>query len=159
MEWCRPFEFPISASQDVSGGERVLQGIGNQDPRPKDFDGAESSGPLDSEESEVSLHCGVLVALAKEGGLNPATAVEVISAGAGGSWALQNLGPKMVAGDFAPGFMIDLLCKDLKYTLELGAETGQPLAGASLAQRLFDAAQAAGLGREGTQALYKTVCG
>ncbi len=106
-----------------------------------------------------TLACSEGVALARQGGLDPATAVEVISAGAGGSWALQNLGPKMVAGDFAPGFMIDLLCKDLKYTLELGLETGQPLAGAGLAQRLFEAAQAAGLGREGTQALYKTVCG
>lgn len=103
--------------------------------------------------------CSEGIALAEKGGLDPATAVEVISAGAGGSWALQNLGPKIVAGDFDPGFMIDLLCKDLKYTMELGQETGQALEGAGLAQRFFDAAQSGGLGREGTQALYKVIRG
>jgi len=31
-----------------------------------------------------------------------------VSGGAAGSWQLTNLGPRMVAGDFAPGFMIKL---------------------------------------------------
>ncbi|MFC1765144.1 NAD(P)-dependent oxidoreductase [Planctomycetota bacterium] len=97
------------------------------------------------------------ITLARKAGLDPATVVEVISAGASGSWALSNLGPKIVAGDTAPGFMIDLLYKDLKYTMELGQDTDQPLVGAGLAQQLFAAAQHMDLGREGTQALYKVI--
>ena len=103
------------------------------------------------------LACCEGISLAQKAGLDPSIMVDVVSSGAGGSWALQNLGPKIVARDMAPGFMIDLLSKDLKYTAELGAETQQPLMGLGLAQQLFKAAQNQGLGREGTQALYRVI--
>ncbi len=105
------------------------------------------------------LACSEGIALARQGGLNPDLVVEVISSGAGGSWALKNLGPKIVAGDMCPGFMIDLLCKDLNYTLELGTQGGQPLLGTALVQQLFNAAQIQGLGEKGTQALCQVVDG
>jgi len=103
------------------------------------------------------LACCEGISLAKKTGLDPSIMVDVVSSGAGGSWALQNLGPQIVAQDMAPGFMIDLLCKDLKYTSELGAESQQPLLGLGLAQQLFKAAQNGGWGREGTQALYRVI--
>ena len=103
------------------------------------------------------LACSEGIALAKKAGLDPATMVEVVSSGAGGSWALANLGPKIVAGDMAPGFMIDLLCKDLNYTMDQGKQISQELAGTALAQRLFEQARTEGYGREGTQALYRVV--
>lgn len=103
------------------------------------------------------LACCEGISLAKKTGLDPSIMVDVVSSGGGGSWALQNLGPQIVAGDMAPGFMIDLLCKDLKYTTELGAESQQPLLGLGLAQQLFKAAQNGGWGREGTQALYRVI--
>ncbi len=105
------------------------------------------------------LACSEGVALARKNGLDPAQVVEVISSGAGGSWALSNLGPKIVNDDMEPAFMIDLLCKDLNYTLELGASGGQPLVGSALAQQLFNAAQVQGLGQKGTQALCKVIDG
>jgi len=83
--------------------------------------------------------------------------VDMISSGAGASWALQNLGPKILANDIRPGFIIDLLCKDLRYTMELAHDGGQPLVGTSLAQQLFAEAQDMGLGREGTQALCRVI--
>lgn len=103
------------------------------------------------------LACCEGISLAQKAGLDPSIMVDVVSSGAGGSWALQNLGPKIVAQDMAPGFMVDLLSKDLKYTSELGADTQQPLMGLSLARQLFKAAQNLGLGREGTQALYRVI--
>lgn len=103
------------------------------------------------------LACCEGLALAKKAGLSPSTVIDMISSGAGGSWALKNLGPKIVSGDLAPGFRIDLLCKDLRYTMELAQHTGQPLVGGSLIQQLFAEAQQMGLGRSGTQALYKVI--
>ena len=103
------------------------------------------------------LACSEGIVLAKQAGLDPAVMVEVVSSGAGGSWALTNLGPKIVAGDMAPGFMIDLLVKDLRLAVELAQQVQVPLSGASLAHQLFTAAQADGKGRLGTQALSTVI--
>lgn len=103
------------------------------------------------------LACCEGIALAKKAGLNPAVMVDVVSSGAAGSWALANLGPKIVADDLDPGFMIDLLCKDLRLVMELAQEAKLSLSGIDLAQGLFNKAQAEGLGRLGTQALCRVV--
>jgi len=103
------------------------------------------------------LACCEGIALAKKTGLDPETMVNVVSSGAGGSWALTHLGPKIIHDDLAPGFMIDLLAKDLNFTLELARDERLPLPGAALAQQLFHAAQAAGLGQKGTQALTRVL--
>jgi 3-hydroxyisobutyrate dehydrogenase-like beta-hydroxyacid dehydrogenase len=101
------------------------------------------------------LACCEGVDLARKAGLDPAVMVDVVSSGAGGSWALANLGPKIVADDMAPGFMIDLLSKDLNYTAELGESHDVPLSGTALAKKLFETVQAKGLGRLGTQGLWQ----
>ncbi|MCF7972952.1 MAG: NAD(P)-dependent oxidoreductase [Phycisphaerae bacterium] len=101
------------------------------------------------------LACCEGIALAGKAGLDPAVMVDVVSSGAGGSWALANLGPKIVADDMAPGFMIDLLCKDLNYTAELGENHEASMSGTALAKKLFENAQAKGLGRLGTQGLWE----
>ena len=103
------------------------------------------------------LACSEGIALAKRAGLDPNIMVEVVSSGAGGSWALSNLGPKICAGDMAPGFMIDLLSKDLRLVTELAQQNKTPLPGSTLAQQFFTAAQAAGHGRDGTQALSRII--
>jgi 3-hydroxyisobutyrate dehydrogenase len=83
--------------------------------------------------------------------------VNVVSSGADDSWALSNLGPKIVAEDMEPGFMIDLLCKDLRLVEELVQETGLALPGVALAQQFFDQARAEELGRLGTQAMWRVI--
>jgi 3-hydroxyisobutyrate dehydrogenase len=103
------------------------------------------------------LACSEGIALARRAGIDPAIMVDVVSSGAGGSWALSQLGPRIVAGDFDPGFMIDLICKDLRVVMEMGHALKAPLAGAALATQLFQAAQAHGLGDRGTQALSVVV--
>ncbi|MEM6500965.1 MAG: NAD(P)-dependent oxidoreductase [Cyanobacteria bacterium P01_C01_bin.89] len=56
--------------------------------------------------------------LADAQGLDPNLVVEVCSTGAAGSWALANLGPKIIASDFAPGFAMEHMVKDLRLVLE-----------------------------------------
>jgi 3-hydroxyisobutyrate dehydrogenase len=94
---------------------------------------------------------------AKNNGLDLPKTIAALSSGAAGSWQFANLGPKMIAGDFAPGFMIDLQLKDLRLVMEAAQRSGTPLLAASLVQQLFTAAQAAGSGKEGTQALFKVI--
>jgi 3-hydroxyisobutyrate dehydrogenase len=94
---------------------------------------------------------------AKRVGLKPEAALEAVGGGAAGSWQLNNLGPKMLAGNFAPGFMIDLMLKDLKLVLEAAKEAGLELQATELATRLFGQAHDLGDGRLGTQALVKRV--
>jgi len=70
---------------------------------------------------------------------------------------LTNLGPRIIKRDFAPGFMVDLVQKDLRLVLEACAEAGVSLPATGLVNQLFASAQAHGCGREGTQSLAKVV--
>jgi 3-hydroxyisobutyrate dehydrogenase len=83
--------------------------------------------------------------------------IAAVAAGAAGSWQLANLGPRMVKGDFRPGFTINLQQKDLRLVMQAGEESNTSLPAASLAHQLFAAAQAAGHGKDGTQALFTVV--
>jgi 3-hydroxyisobutyrate dehydrogenase len=100
--------------------------------------------------------CEALV-LGQKMGIEPDKIIKVIGAGAGSSWAMQNLAPKIAAGDFSPGFMIDTQQKDMRLVMQAAEEAGVPLSGAALAQQLWRAAQARGCGSEGIQSLYKIV--
>ena len=83
--------------------------------------------------------------------------IEAVAQGAAGSWQLQNLGPRMVQGDYAPGFMVRLQLKDLRLVLEAAQEHHVPLPITSLVHRLFASLEAEGLGEEGTQAIVKVL--
>ena len=91
---------------------------------------------------------------ASRNGLDLAKTIAAVAGGAAGSWQLSNLGPKMAAGDFRPGFTIDLQQKDLKLILQAALEAKTSVPAASLVHQLFTSAQAAGRGGEGTQALF-----
>ena len=81
--------------------------------------------------------------------------IEAVAGGAAGSWQLQNLGPRAIKGDFAPGFMVRLQQKDLKLVLEAAREMHVSLPATALVSQLYASLEAAGLGEEGTQALLK----
>lgn len=95
------------------------------------------------------------MALAKAEGLDLQKMLAVTTAGAGGSWALANLGPQIAAGDMAPGFMVDLIVKDLNIVMDAAGSHGLPLPGHALTTQLFRAASNAGDGAAGTQALSR----
>ena len=94
------------------------------------------------------------MAFAKKNGLDLAKTIAVVSGGAAKSWQLENLGPKMVAHDFRPGFMIDLMQKDLRLVMQSAAEANCPLATSAIVHQLFASAQSHGHGRDGTQAIF-----
>ena len=97
------------------------------------------------------------IAFAQRVGLDPRTMLEAVSTGAAGSWALDNLGKRMLDRDFAPMFMIDLQQKDLSITLSTAREQRLPRPGTALVSQLLMANQAAGEGRDGTQGLLKVL--
>jgi len=82
---------------------------------------------------------------------------QVIAGGAGSSWAMHNYAPKMLAGDFRPGFMIDLQQKDLRIVLDNASADHISVPGAALVHELYNALQRDGGGREGNHALIKVI--
>ncbi len=97
------------------------------------------------------------LAFAEKAGLNLETTLQVTSAGAAGSYSLKALGPKIIAGDFKPAFMVDLQQKDLRLVLECAEQIKQPLPGVALVKQLLAALQAQDRGRDGTQALVDII--
>jgi 3-hydroxyisobutyrate dehydrogenase len=97
------------------------------------------------------------LAFAHGQGIDLLKAIEAVNNGAAGSWQLSNLGPRIVARDFRPGFMIDLLQKDLKLVTEASAAMNLPLPVTGLIHQMFYSLQASGEGKNGTQALIKAL--
>jgi 3-hydroxyisobutyrate dehydrogenase len=100
--------------------------------------------------------CEALV-LAKKAGVSPDTMLQAISGGAASSWQLLNLAPKMVQGDFRPGFKVWHQAKDLRHALDLARDNNLPMPGTALVAQLFASLMADDLGEEGTQALVKAL--
>jgi 3-hydroxyisobutyrate dehydrogenase len=83
--------------------------------------------------------------------------VAVISKGAAGCWTLDNLAPRIIRGDDAPGFMVDHFVKDLGIALGECEQMGIKLPGLELANQLYRQLQAIGHGESGTQALIHAI--
>src|ERR1044071_8018044 len=90
---------------------------------------------------------GVCEALlyAHRAGLDLETVLESVASGAAGSWSLSNLGPRIIRGDFAPGFFIEHFLKDMGIILEEARRMELKLPGVELAQRLYQEAAKEGL--------------
>jgi 3-hydroxyisobutyrate dehydrogenase len=86
-------------------------------------------------------------------GLDLETVLRSVGSGAAGSWSLNNLGPRMMVGNFEPGFYVEHFIKDMGIALGEARKMGLALPGLALAEQLYRAVQAQGYGRKGTQAL------
>ena len=91
--------------------------------------------------------------LASGGGLDPSKVLEAIGAGAASSWQLKNLGPKIIARDWRPGFFIKLIRKDLRLVGEAARQAGLALPGIRMMASMFNSASALGHDLDGTQAV------
>lgn len=114
--------------------------------------------------NQIAVVCNLMgvceaLSLAQKCGLNPEKMIEVVSSGAGGSWQLSSLGPKILAGDFAPGFAVDMVLKDLGILAEVSQRLGLSMDATQLAERIFKTVAAQGGGGLGTQAMAKVVGG
>ena len=79
--------------------------------------------------------------------------LESVGSGAAGSWSLSNLGPRIMDGNFDPGFFVEHFIKDMGIALAESKKMGLALPGLALAHQLYLAVQAQGHGRDGTHAL------
>lgn len=86
-------------------------------------------------------------------GLDMETVFKSVSTGAAGSKALEVLGPRIMRGDFEPGFYVEHFIKDMGIALQEARAMHIALPGLALVQQLYIALQAQGYGRKGTQAL------
>jgi 3-hydroxyisobutyrate dehydrogenase len=91
---------------------------------------------------------------AYQAGLNPEEVIEAVGAGAAGSWSVNNLGPRIVKGNFEPGFFVEHFIKDLGIALAEATRMKLDLPGLALGHRLYLELQAQGGARKGTQALF-----
>ena len=90
-------------------------------------------------------------------GLDLNSMLASITKGAAGCWTLDVLAPKVVKGDFAPGFSVDNIVKDLTIALEEAENMNLSLPGLALVKQLYISLKAMGKGSSGTQALYLTL--
>jgi 3-hydroxyisobutyrate dehydrogenase len=98
---------------------------------------------------------GVCEALlyAYKAGLDLPTVLQSVAPGAAGSWSLSNLGPRIIANNFDPGFFVEHFIKDMGIALAEASRMGICLPGLALAHQLYLALKAQGHGRDGTHAL------
>jgi 3-hydroxyisobutyrate dehydrogenase len=99
------------------------------------------------------------LAYAKAAGLDPVKVHASISGGAAGSWAMTNLGPRALAGDFAPGFYVKHLRKDIGIAVASAAELGLDLPGLECARKLYEQVSEKGWDELGTQVIYRLYTG
>lgn len=138
---------PIEPILEVMGTNIILQGKA----------GAGQHTKMCNQIAIASNMMGVIEAIvyAEKAGLSPETVLKTISTGAAGSWSLSNLAPRVINGDFEPGFMIKHFIKDMSIALEEAERMGLELPGLSLAKSLYKRLADEGLSDRGTQALYK----
>ncbi len=94
------------------------------------------------------------VLYAEKAGLDPRTVLLSISSGAAGSWQLSNMVPRMLNGDFEPGFFVKHYLKDLRIALESAKALGADLPMLELAETFFARMTERGYADKGTQVLY-----
>jgi 3-hydroxyisobutyrate dehydrogenase len=122
--------------------------------------GPAGSGQHAKMANQIAIAAGMLgvceaLAYSKKAGLDPATVLQSISSGAAGSWSLSNLGPRMLAGNFAPGFFVKHFIKDMKIAAASAGQLGLDAQGLRLALKRYEELAAAGGENDGTQALFK----
>ena len=95
------------------------------------------------------------LAYARRAGLNQEAVLAAISGGAAGSFSMSNLAPRMLKGDFKPGFYVKHFIKDMGIALECARQMKLELPGLALADRLYRKLAERGGENDGTQALYR----
>lgn len=90
---------------------------------------------------------------AYKAGLDLETVMQSVASGAAGSWSLSNLGPRIIANNFDPGFFVEHFVKDLGIALAEAKRMNLSLPGLALANQLYISLIAHGHARSGTQAL------
>jgi 3-hydroxyisobutyrate dehydrogenase len=94
------------------------------------------------------------LAYAVGAGLDRARVLETLNGGSAQSWTLANYGPRVLAGDFQPGFYVKHFVKDLRIAIASAEGMRVELPGLALAKRLYEALANGGGSELGTQAIW-----
>ncbi|MBI2936475.1 MAG: NAD(P)-dependent oxidoreductase [Chloroflexi bacterium] len=136
----------------------VLQAMGQR----ITYCGASGAGQVTKLVNQVIV-AGTLAAIceglvfAAKAGADLEAVFQAVTGGAANSWQLENLGARILKGDFTPGFMVKLQQKDLRLVLEAAATLQLPLFTTPVVQQLFQVVARQGHGEEGTQAYIKAL--
>lgn len=122
--------------------------------------GAAGAGQHTKMCNQIAIAAGMLgvceaLAYAVRAGLDQTAMINTISTGAAASWSLSNYGPRIIKGDFAPGFYVKHFIKDMEIALDAALEMGLAVPGLQLALARYRELAARGGGELGTQALYQ----
>ena len=144
------------AQQDFDFAQPVFAAMG----KTIVLQGASGTGQLCKLANQIGIASGMIamaeaLAFARATGLNLETTLRSISGGGASSWALLNLAPRVLNGDFAPGFYVKHFVKDIGLALDVCREQKVSLPGLELAAKLYAEVVAAGEGDAGTQALAR----
>ena len=91
---------------------------------------------------------------AAKAGLDQQAVIDIVGKGAASCWSINNMGPRMIKGDYDPGFFVEHFIKDMGIALAEASAIGLSLPGLALVHQLYLAVKAQGHGRSGTQALF-----
>ena len=92
---------------------------------------------------------------AKEVGLDLDSFFKTVSTGSGGSFSMTSYGPRILGGDFKPGFFIHHFIKDMKLTLEECEKMNIKLPGLETAYKIYNELEEEVRNTNGTQAISK----
>ena len=122
------------------------------------YEGAAGSGQHTKMCNQITIS-GTMIGMCEamlygyRAGLSIETMLKTISSGAAGCWSLDNLAPRIAAGNFNPGFFVEHFIKDMAIALEEAAAMDIALPGLALVHQMYLALKASGHGTSGTQAL------
>lgn len=124
------------------------------------YEGKAGAGQHTKMANQIALGgaiAGVCEALtyAKKVGLDLQTMLDSISKGAAGSWQMSNMAPRMLKGDFDPGFFVKHYIKDMNIALEEAAHVDLTMPVLNEVHDMYQALDDQGMGDLGTQALIK----
>ena len=122
--------------------------------------GKSGSGQHTKMANQIAIAAGMVavcesIAYAEKSGLDPETVLKSIGSGAAGSWSLNNLGPRMIARNFEPGFYIKHFIKDMKIAATSSNRMGLETPGLDLALSLYKKMAEKGFENDGTQGLFR----
>ena len=124
------------------------------------YQGPAGSGQYTKMANQIAIASTMLamcesLTYAKKAGLDPQTVLKSISNGAAGSWTLDNLAPRILRGDYEPGFFVKHFIKDMQIAIDSGESLGVDISALKVAKAKFDQIADEGFLEKGTQSLIK----
>jgi 2-hydroxy-3-oxopropionate reductase len=89
---------------------------------------------------------GEALVFGTKAGVDPQKMIRALSGGLAGSKCLDQKSEKILSGDFAPGFKVDLHAKDLSLIQDAARSVGVPIPTAAVVEQFFSALRAKGRG-------------